>query len=220
MIHQSRMIEPDDLKLVKEEFNVAWSIANEEGKITKFEFYKKNKQKFNYSTPEVKRLLKLMSNNRCSFCTRKFKNNDKKLKFTIEHIKPKSLNEDSIFAWDNLISCCERCNNLRGDERYDESLYLDPSLVKTLEEYFIFNYDGEILINEKKLNDGEIRACKAMIKMYNLDSNSSKKGKLTNDRKKFYDMLRNMKENNMCTKNLSEDSIIFLHLYLYNERRW
>jgi uncharacterized protein (TIGR02646 family) len=76
----------------------------------------------------------------------------------VEHIKPKSLDIATLtFDYANLLVSCEgnhfneigdnskknNCGHLKDDD-FDEILFLNPTLVTNISEYFIFDTDGVV----------------------------------------------------------------------------
>lgn len=77
----------------------------------------------------------------------------------IEHVKPKSLDVATLtFDYANLLVSCDgnhfneigdvsrnTCGHFKDkDENFDENLFLNPTLISNISEYFIFDSDGVI----------------------------------------------------------------------------
>jgi len=73
----------------------------------------------------------------------------------IEHIKPKHLDYDSLtFDYDNLLVSCNgncfssdkrsvTCGHKKG-KKFDEALFLNPTKIKNMRDYFIYTDNGYI----------------------------------------------------------------------------
>jgi 5-methylcytosine-specific restriction endonuclease McrA len=57
----------------------------------------------------------LRDHNTCQYCGHVFP----PLELTLDHVTPRSRGGDS--SWDNLVACCRRCNNRKGDRTPEES---------------------------------------------------------------------------------------------------
>ena len=63
----------------------------------------------------------------CQYCYRKFPHS----KLTLDHVIPKS--RGGTKNWDNIVSCCERCNQKKGNRTPDEAsmeLFKVPTVPK------------------------------------------------------------------------------------------
>lgn len=81
----------------------------------------------------------------------------------IEHLKPKSLDVENLtFDYSNLAVSCEgycfneeddKSKNTCGhkkDNDFDENLFLNPTIIENVSDYFVFDADG--VISASKLN--------------------------------------------------------------------
>jgi 5-methylcytosine-specific restriction endonuclease McrA len=57
----------------------------------------------------------LRDHNTCQYCGRVFNPSD----LTLDHVIPKSRGGSS--NWDNLVACCKKCNNKKGNHMPDEA---------------------------------------------------------------------------------------------------
>ena len=108
--------------------------------------YHQNK-KFNqrYKQKDIKELLTQIYNQKCAFCEQKIiecrDNNLQDCSSTIEHYRPKSIYYWLSFSWDNLLWCCHRCNQSKGNSfeidnikvKYDNSF--DKNIHSTARTY-------------------------------------------------------------------------------------
>lgn len=53
--------------------------------------------------------------NTCQYCERKLSTEE----LTLDHVKPRSRGGPD--TWDNLVTCCSLCNNLKGDRTPEEA---------------------------------------------------------------------------------------------------
>jgi len=102
-----------------------------------------------------KYILENEQNGLCCYCELDLISNNKLSH--IEHIKPKSLDIFNLtFEYSNLLVSCEgnhfneigdntitNCGQFKKDN-FDEELFLNPTIVKNVSEYFVFNSDGII----------------------------------------------------------------------------
>jgi 5-methylcytosine-specific restriction endonuclease McrA len=57
----------------------------------------------------------LRDRNTCQFCGHVFSSSD----LTLDHVVPRSRGGST--SWDNLVACCHRCNNIKGDRTPEEA---------------------------------------------------------------------------------------------------
>lgn len=105
----------------------------------------------------------------------------------IEHIYPKSLYEEKQLDYNNLIVSCDGYDNdssiktqetcgHKKDNNFEEKLFLDPTKVVNIEEYFIYDKNtGEIFANNLLSLEDKLKA-NYMIQLLNLNSNPAKNG--------------------------------------------
>lgn len=185
-------------------------------------FYKRNKSKYNYTTPEVKHYLLDSSGQRCAICSRMIYDSTikpgigEKNIFTVEHVRPKDKYPKLIFNWDNMIPCCAECNGARANKEYVEDLYIDPCSDEC-GEIFFFSFDGSVsavdITNDSK--------AKYMIELYNLNGNSRKRI-IKSQRRWYFRLLVSEEYQEMVKINkalgLSDNIIIFKDMYNFIER--
>ena len=200
----------EDLKKTNDEFN---RLRKDMSVKEAYKFYKENKSKYKYNTPETKEEFFNMTGGRCSFCTRIIMGYNSEM--TVEHIQTKVSTPSKIFEWKNLLCSCRTCNNKRNEYPYDKNKYLDPTKVKDISKYFEFKMDGTIKV-AKGLTKSEEEKAAYMIDMYKLnrtDLNTERKyffRDIVND-DKYYDILKNDDKSSM--------RIIFLSVFTYYKRR-
>lgn len=79
----------------------------------------------NYGHHRNKDALRLANSDKCMYCESKISHIDHA---HIEHIKPKAANKypELEFIWDNLGYACAVCNVWKGDNYFEDCVYLDP----------------------------------------------------------------------------------------------
>jgi uncharacterized protein (TIGR02646 family) len=98
----------------------------------------------------------------------------------IEHIKPKSLFKYLTFAYKNLAVACNGFNCASEDTRaefcefkkqnlYDSALFLNPTEVVDIEDYFVYDIDGNIKPSMER-SEEDIRKANYMIELLSLQS--------------------------------------------------
>ncbi len=106
----------------------------------------------------------------------------------IEHICPQSICKDLIFEQNNLVVSCEGFNlsqptetekrrnfcghykdNSSKGNSYDELLFLNPTTINNVEDYFYYNSSGEITPNPSQSVEKQAQAT-YMIKTLGLDN--------------------------------------------------
>lgn len=188
---------------------------DEKDKKDLYDNLKKSKKIIGYNSNDVKKSLKDMSRMRCPFCTKKInidnkKNESDSLNFSVEHMIPKKLDYTLVLDWNNLVACCKRCNDFRGD-KYDKKYYIDVTIDKNVDEYFAFNEKGEVIPCDMLSKDDRNKV-KYMIDIYKLNKNVLKQ-----ERKNF--MVELMQNNIIEESNIFlQNEIIFLDCYLYNRK--
>jgi uncharacterized protein (TIGR02646 family) len=137
----------------------------------------------------------------------------------VEHIKPKSLDIATLtFDYANLLVSCEgnhfnkigdnskknNCGHLKDDD-FDEILFLNPTIITNISEYFIFDTNGVI-------ESSNVDTAKAVytLKLLNLNG---KNGKLAEARKKAREMQLRVLRNSTYTEEEQKEK---LNAYLQN----
>lgn len=113
---------------------------------------KKWNEYFSYDKKKLKEhILKNEQNYLCGYCEAKVTMENSH----IEHIKPKSLDEESLtFDYNNLLVSCngicyskdntpETCGHKKGEE-FSENLFLNPVKKENIREYFKYSENGKI----------------------------------------------------------------------------
>lgn len=120
--------------------------------------YLKNK----YNQPSIKEALRCETFAKCMYCESDIGH----IAFEhIEHIKPKAMDLDLTFEWENLGIACQKCNHNKGD-KYDEDLKFlnpyedEPSDYLLAVGHLLYhrpgNRRGELTLKELKLNRSEL----------------------------------------------------------------
>ncbi len=161
MIHINKKQEPEDLKALR---------VDDSGS--------------HYYITEARPYLIEEQNELCAYCERRIERDSSHT----EHLKPKSIYPDLKLDYKNLVASCngffleneskakETCGH-RKDNSFDEDLFLDPTTVTNITDYFIYNKDtGEIFSNPNK-SEYEQTQANHMIELLNLNySPPSKNG--------------------------------------------
>ena len=63
----------------------------------------------------------------CSYCERQIETN-----LAVEHVQPKSVEQDLIADWDNFLLACTNCNSIKGHTRIQLVDYFWPDADNTL----------------------------------------------------------------------------------------
>ncbi len=75
----------------------------------------------------IKKGLLLFSNNKCCYCEANIQEESKYLE--IEHFYPKSLYEDEVLVWENLLPSCKKCNGTKNKHDTKAEPIIDPSVI-------------------------------------------------------------------------------------------
>ncbi|MEZ5673573.1 MAG: retron system putative HNH endonuclease [Thiotrichaceae bacterium] len=158
----------------------------------------------------------------CVYCQQRIpektvKQSSKEIRSHIEHIRPRSTYPQRIFDHHNLSVSCEGfdcaaqiplkkefCEHRKADE-YDESQFLNPTALQTIETFFEFDIEGRIFANHLK-NEHEQQQAKYMIKILALDHEELNRLRL----RTYEEMLR---ENNNDIEELLDQNCEFLPAY-------
>ncbi len=208
MVGIKRAGQPKELAGTNREFKAAVS-----GMSTKeaYDFYKKNQNRYQYNTEEIKRVFRKMHKERCAFCTQCIP--DFKDAMTVEHIQIKRDYPRKIFQWNNLLCACHTCNTKRGTAPYQKGKYLDPTKIPDIERYFSYKMDGDIVPN-KELSPEQQEKAEYMIEMYKL-----RRDELVCQRRAF---LRDLMDDEfyeiLKKKDSQSRSIIFSSVFKYYTR--
>ena len=122
-------------------------------------------------------------NNLCCYCESRVNIDNSH----IEHIKPKSLYPKLIFNYRNLsISCQGTCHNQEGDNTlyncghnksndYNENLFLNPTLIEDISEYFEYEDYIQDSIKQIKIKEStkDITKAQYMLGILNLNDDNT-----------------------------------------------
>lgn len=76
--------------------------------------------RFNHATARLtKKNIYYRDNGKCGYCEKKIKLNE----MTIDHIIPRYYGGKHI--WENVVVCCDRCNNKKGNKRLEDIEFMD-----------------------------------------------------------------------------------------------
>ncbi len=89
--------------------------------------------------------------NYCSYCEMNISNG-----MDIEHISPKSKNDDLINNWDNLLIACKVCNRIKSDNNENRIGYIFPDTHNTA---YAYKYaKTKVSVNESLVEDENVLA--------------------------------------------------------------
>ena len=130
----------------------------------------------------------------CAYCECsieiEFDNMGRKLSH-IEHIQPKSRYKELAFDYSNLVVSCEgidqeaeltancdsgnkerRCGHYKEDQ-FDAQLFLNPTIINDIEQYFEYDKDNGYIFPNHFLSEEKQMQAGYMIQLLNLNSNQS-----------------------------------------------
>jgi len=134
--------EPDFFKEDTKDLKIKITTASKKSEI--WDEYKEKRKLKDY-------ILLNEQNGLCCYCESKITVDDSH----VEHIKPKSVDYDNLtFEYSNLLVSCEgKCHTdgqapltcgHKKDNHFDELLFLNPTTISNIREYFIFTENGHI----------------------------------------------------------------------------
>lgn len=137
-----KIIEPDFFQVDTNDLKIKIKTASKKSEI--WDEYKEKRKLKEY-------ILENEQNGLCCYCESKVTLDDSHL----EHLKPKSLDYDNLtFEYSNLaVSCDGKCHTdgytpitcgHKKDNHFDELLFLNPTTISNIREYFIFTENGHI----------------------------------------------------------------------------
>ena len=145
----------------------------------KKEFHQRYKQK------DTKESLKKIYNQKCAFCEQQIRecvdNELEECSSTVEHYRPKSIYYWLAFSWDNLLWCCHRCNQNKGnsfemdsikieyDEVFKDNIHSSASSYHTIENPKMIHPELESILNKLSFVDGIIDSSDSRVK-YTIDT--------------------------------------------------
>ncbi len=87
---------------------------------------------------------------KCGYCEQRFEPVGE-LSSSVDHFRPLRHFPHLAFAWDNWVSCCQRCNSSK-DDQWPDTGYVDPcaaDLLERPEEHFDYAHlSGEIVAKQ------------------------------------------------------------------------
>jgi uncharacterized protein (TIGR02646 family) len=99
-----------------------------------------------------------MSHGKCVYCEARLE--EKSMYMEVEHFYPKSLYQDRVVDWENLLPSCKHCNASKGDHDPGAEPIIDPSCSDPKEHLELHNYRflglddiGQVSIGVLDLND-------------------------------------------------------------------
>ncbi len=148
-----------------------------------------------YHSSKKRRLKKFILQNEqfglCCYCEKQITID--KSSSHVEHVKPKSLDIlELTFNYTNLLVSCEgnhfneigdttknTCGQIKANN-FNENLFLNPTLIKTISDYFIFDNNGIISASQKNKRKALVKRAqklplekaKQKIKIYLQDNNN------------------------------------------------
>ncbi len=146
------------------------------------EYYKKFNQRFKQR--DTKRILKRIYYNKCVFCEQRVIGGDIQLdnKSTIEHYRPKSKYYWLAFSWDNLLWCCHRCNQNKGNKfeviknlgtfhkiTFFKKIHKTAKIYNRIEKPKMIHPELESIKDKLSFNDGIINSADIRVK-YTIDT--------------------------------------------------
>jgi len=132
----------------------------------------KKKYKSAFKDSDTKELLSKIYNGKCAFCEQKIYksiNNSKKNNIeTIEHYRPKGIYYWLAFSWDNLLWCCKKCNDNKGDSfeilntrvefenSFKNFIHTSTNLYQDIEKPLMINPEFESILTKLTFDNGII----------------------------------------------------------------
>lgn len=137
-------------KLTNKSTKQAFDVHISEGK------YSDENNDRRYTSSGIRNKLNAIYNNKCAYCEKKVLDAE----ISIEHYRPKSIYYWLSYSWDNLLFCCQTCNQNKGnnfDIKNDKVNYNGESFINIhnlgikynkIEEPFIINPEIDDIVNE------------------------------------------------------------------------
>lgn len=91
-----------------------------------------------WNQPYIRSALLDMSHNKCVYCESKVDEESKYME--VDHFLPKSIYQDLVVFWKNLLPSCKRCNTNKLDHDSESKPIIDPSTTLPNEHIGIRNY--------------------------------------------------------------------------------
>lgn len=108
--------------------------------------YKQDPKKSVWNQTYIKNTLLMMSHNKCFYCETQFSDSGD---LEIEHFHPKSLYQDEVVKWENLLLACSSCNRHKGNLDTGKSRIINPTVdnprnyICLTSRYLLKGYDAE-----------------------------------------------------------------------------
>ena len=116
---------------------------------------------------DLVRELAAITKNHCSFCDAYPMG--RRIKYTIEHFRPKTKFPEEAYKWGNLFLCCGLCQEKR--EEFDECLLKPDENYYSFDKYFEIDWPtGELIPNRDASEQDQARA-RITIRIYRLNNN-------------------------------------------------
>jgi len=154
----------------------------------------------NYKKEDTKQKLKEIYADKCVFCEQKVitcvDNRMQDCTSTVEHYRPKSSYYWLAFSWDNLLLCCNKCNQnkdnnfeilhdkIEYDEAFNENIHSSTVIYNEREEPKIIHPEIESVIQKLTFNNGIISSTDNRVK-YTIKTCGIDRDVLNESRKKI-----------------------------------
>jgi len=122
----------------------------------------KNKGKKVWGYPWLKRALLEMSHYKCAYCEKHLDLEDSYME--VEHFKPKSIYEDDVLKWENLLPACKRCNSSKNEWDTNKDFIVNPTEINPKDHLTMktYRYIGRTKLGKNtiiclNLNDDKIK---------------------------------------------------------------
>ncbi len=176
-----------------------------------------------FKQKDIKESLSKIYHQKCAFCEQKIEkcidNNLQECSSTVEHYRPKSKYYWLAFSWDNLLWCCHKCNQNKGNkfetkkreveynkEEFKDNIHSSSKIYHSIEEPKIINPEIDNIIEKINFNkngiiDSEDERVKYTIEICGLDRESlnEKRQKVIDD---FIKAINNKKLKNEPIKSV------------------
>ncbi len=170
---------PEWLKAKYKEWGKEWKRTyTETGQSREFRWH----QHKNHGYADLVEQLSTMTQNHCSFCDAYPMG--ARLKYTIEHFRPKTKYPLLAYTWANLFLCCYNCQE--KEEEFDRKLLKPDKDDYYFDDYFEIDWmTGELRPNRVASQEKQERA-KITIQLYRLNANGKPEDRLE-ELEKFLD---------------------------------
>jgi uncharacterized protein (TIGR02646 family) len=163
------------MKYIKKNGTPEFFITDTSGLTKWSEYYSSKKRKLK------KYILENEQSHVCCYCEKSI--TEERVSSHVKHIKPKSLDEESLtFEYSNILVSCEgnhfneiddnsknTCGQIKGSD-FNEGLFLNPTLINDISSYFTFDTDTGII----SASDKNIEKADHTFQVLNLNGNNDK----------------------------------------------